>query len=373
MELIRKEWTDLTEETFDSLVDAGRIDWRCIDGKLYFHRHFLGCLRMYPKQAPGLKQETPDHTDRDALLHRMQTEGQVTAEITIKASIRPHESAQGKTVQAWLPIASDCPQQSRIEILDATPGYILGPADAPQRTIYWESTTQDHFEVTYRYLHKAVFQDPMVLTCDPVQPTFLTGEQAPHIRFTPYLRALTARVTEGCKTPLERAKAIYDYLTTHLDYRYQPAYLQLDDIADTCVRELRGDCGVMSLAFIAMCRICGIPAQWQSGLFVQPGDAGAHDWAMFYVAPYGWLWADISFGVSAHRNGEEWRRQHYFGSMDPWRMVANSVFQAPLSPPDLALRDDPCDNQMGELAVDGIGLAGWEMDHKVEVLEFNIL
>ena len=371
--LMREEWPDLTEAQFDSLVDAGRIDWRCVDGAPHFHEHFLGSLRIYPLEAPGLKQESEDHTQRDAMLERMEREGELTAEITLKASIRPKEAAAGKLVQAWLPVPADCPQQSHIEILDATPGSLLAPADAPQRTIYWMSAERDSFEVTYRYRHRAVYVDPMTLECDPIQPTFDTGEQRPHIVFTPYLRALAARITEGCATPAEKAAAIYNYLTGHVDYRYQPAYLQLDDIADTCARELRGDCGVMALTFITLCRICGIPARWQSGLSARPGDTGSHDWAMFYIAPHGWLWADVSFGSSARRNGEERRRKHYFGSLDPWRMVANSAFQAPLTPPDPALRQDPYDNQRGEMAVDGVGLDSWQMERKIEEIEFKML
>ena len=72
---MREEWPDLTEAQFDALVDAGRIDWRCIDGVPHFHEHFLGSLRIYPAEAPGLKQEGEDHTPRDAVLERMEREG----------------------------------------------------------------------------------------------------------------------------------------------------------------------------------------------------------------------------------------------------------------------------------------------------------
>ena len=371
--LMREEWSDMTEAQFDALVDAGRIDWRIIDGQPHYQDSFLGATRLYSAEAPGLKKKEEDHTYRNAVLRRMEEEGEVTAEITLKASVTARVPTEGKKVQAWLPIPADCPQQSEIEILDATPGSRLAPADAPQRTIYWEETGTGSFFVTYRYRHRAVFTDPMTLECAAEQPTFDTEEQRPHITFTPYLRELAARITEGCTTPAEKARAIYDHVTQNIDYRFQPAYLQLDPIADTCAREKRGDCGVMALLFITLCRLCGIPARWQSGLYAMPGDTGSHDWAMFYIAPYGWLWADVSFGSSSRRNGEEWRRKHYFGSMDPWRMVANSAFQAPLTPPDLAVRQDPYDNQRGEMTVDGVGLDSFEMQRRVEEIDFKLL
>lgn len=370
--LLRVEWPELTEERFDALVDAGRIDWRNINGEPHYHEDFLDSLRFYPREAPGLKQTPADNTERDAMLERMEREGFLTSRITLRASIRAKTPAHGRSVQAWLPLPAHCPQQSEIEILDATPGFLPAPEDATQRTVYWESRERDSFTVTYRYRHRAAFVDPLSLPWDPVQPSFDTEEQLPHLAFTPYLRDLAVRLTADCASPAEKAAAIYDYVTGNVDYRYQPAYLQLDVIADTCAKELRGDCGVMALLFITLCRIAGIPARWQSGLSVRPDRVGSHDWAMFYIAPHGWLWADPSFGSSARRDGESRRRKHYFGSLDPWRMVANSVFQASLTPPDPEVRQDPYDNQRGEMTVDGAGLDSSEMERTVELLSFDL-
>jgi len=371
--MVRAEWPDFTEAQFDALVDNGRIDWRYIRGEERYLDRFLPCLRLYPREAPGLRGEETDNTQRDAMLQRMEAEGELTALITLKATLRAKVGVEGKPVQAWLPVPAACPQQSGIEILDATPGARLAPDSAPARTIYWEGVGLNSFEVTYRYRHRAVYTDPLTLPCDPVQPCFDTREQPPHIVFTPYLRDLARQVTQGCATPVEKAWRIYEYVTGNVDYRFQPAYLQLDSIADSCARELRGDCGVMALLFITLCRIAGVPARWQSGLSARPGHVGPHDWAMFYVAPHGWLWADPSFGSSARRNGEQARRRHYFGSLDPWRMVANSAFQAPLTPPDSAYRQDPYDNQLGEMTVNGRGLSAPEMERTVEEVSIQLL
>lgn len=183
------------------------------------------------------------------------------------------------------------------------------------------------------------------------------------------MRALTAHVVDGIERPVDRARAIYDYVTRNVDYRYQPEYAQLDAIADACAKSLRGDCGVMALLFITMCRIAGVPARWQSGLYVACDYIGPHDWAMFYTEEYGWLWADCSFGSSARRAGDEVRRRHHFGNLDPWRMVANARFQAEFSPTFDEVRSDPYDNQMGEASVDGRGLDSCEMVRTVELLE----
>ena len=103
----------------------------------------------------------------------------------------------------------------------------------------------------------------------------------------------------------------------------------------------------MALTFITMCRIAGVPARWQSGLYVAPDSVGSHDWAEFYTPQTGWLNADVSFGSSARRMGEEWRRRHYFGNLDPWRMVANNRFQAEFEPSFGGMREDPMTTRWG--------------------------
>lgn len=46
-------------------------------------------------------------------------------------------------------------------------------------------------------------------------------------------------------------------------------------------------------------------------------------------------------------------------------MPANARFFAPLTPADPALRDDPFDNQMGELCVDGVGMTSYDREAEV--------
>ena len=223
----------------------------------------------------------------------------------------------------------------------------------------------------YRYKTTAVYADPLDFVSAPEQPTFDTEEQAPHIVFTPYLRALAAQLTEGITDPAEKAKRIYDYVTLNVRYHYQPAYFVQDCLPDRCARDRRGDCGIMALTFITLCRIAGIPARWESGFAVAPGDAGCHDWARFYVAPKGWMYADCSYGASMARRGDEVLRRHYFGSLDTGRMVANSAFEAPFDPPMLGFRSDPYDNQSGEMEADGVGLYGDDTVTTKEVLKFE--
>ena len=378
LELIRSEWPGFTDGDLDALIARKRIDWRIINGEQRFLENFLDSLRVYPAEVPGLKPETPaDTAVRDAMLGRMRREGAATRVITVRARISVPGARPGEVVRVWLPIPAASLQQSDIELVSYTEGGRASSEDAPARTMYWESATQREFEVVYRYRIDATYVDGYSATAGsrreaalPPTPADLE-ELGPHIVFTPYLRSLTASVTAGLENGLDRARAIYDYLTRNIDYRYQPDYAQLDSIADNCAKSLRGDCGVMALTFITMCRIAGVPARWQSGLYVSEDYIGPHDWAMFYTDELGWRWADVSFGSSSRRSGDEARRRHHFGNLDPWRMVANTEYQAEFEPMSDGVRWDPYDSQLGEATVDGRGCDDTEMLREVELLEMR--
>lgn len=170
---------------------------------------------------------------------------------------------------------------------------------------------------------------------------------------------------------LELARAVYDFLTREVDYRFQPAYAQLECIADAVLANRRADCGMFTIAFISLCRVLGIPARWQSGLEVSPAHTGPHDWAMFHVDGIGWLGADCCFGSAARQEGNEARRRHYFGNLDPCRVVFNRELFADFEPASDGVRSDPFDNQLGEATADGRGLDEFEMCRAVELVGFH--
>jgi hypothetical protein len=90
---------------------------------------------------------------------------------------------------------------------------------------------------------------------------------------------------------------------------------------------------------------------------------------MFYVAPWGWLYADPSYGGGAYRRGDELLRSHYFGNLDPFRMVCATEFQQPFSPEKIFLRDDPYDNQSGEAEWEDMPLHAKDVTRRKVLLE----
>ena len=107
------------------------------------------------------------------------------------------------------------------------------------------------------------------------QPVFDTEELPPHVVFTPYLRALAKEIVGDETNALLKARKIYDFITTQAVYRFMPPYLTVPNIPEYFLSGLRGDCGVQAITFVTLCRLCGVPAQWQSGLYTKPEQRGS--------------------------------------------------------------------------------------------------
>ena len=261
-----------------------------------------------------------------------------------------------------------------VKLLACSPeAFHISAPDAPQRTAYFECTPDKNipFTVEYEYDACVTYTMPDAAQVSSAQPNFCTEEQSPHIVFTPTIRKLCTELSGGETNPLLLARRFYKYCTEAVTYSYMREYFTILQIPEYAALNQKGDCGVQALLFITLCRCAGIPARWQSGLFVTPYSQGCHDWAQFYIAPYGWLFADPSFGGSGYRSGNFEKQEHYFGNLDPFRMVANSEFQKAFDPPKMQLRSDPYDNQKGEAEYDGHGLLWNELEASWELLEMR--
>lgn len=382
--ILREHIPDFTEEEFDQRVDAGKIGWIYVAGQMrFFNRFFQTMCKAEPSfavragvslagvESAGKGTKVEGRLDR--VVRIMREQGSISNRIRICARMKIKEEnfTPGMFVRAHLPIPSACEQQSDIVIEKIYPaGGQIAPEDALQRTVCWEENMQENHEfyVEYSYTHTAVYHDLTGCSGDVKQPDFYTREEAPHIIFTPYIRDLVDSLCAGTDDPLEKARRFYDFITLNMKYTFMPAYFGLENIAENCARNFTGDCGVFALLFLTMCRCAGIPACWQSGLTAEPDFCGGHDWVRFYVAPYGWLYADPSYGIAAVRAENEDRRKFYFGNLDAYRMVANNAFQAPFTIDKEFWRADPYDNQVGEIETGERGLRFEEYERSKEVL-----
>lgn len=376
---------DFRPEELDQWRRENVIDWIFVDGQVRYIRSFYENLLKIRLdiRARQIKPDTPEPGAvtgpklRDNAIRLMKESESVTCRMKLRAKMKLETELADREdeIKVYLPLPLEKLQSKKVELNFASHEIKLASAaDHPQRTVLFRGKAKDLQDCRIEYTVENVvrYVDPKPENVAPQQPDFCLEEQLPHIAFTPYLRALTKEIVGEEKNPLVKARKIYDFITTRVNYSYMRSYAALPVIPEYCASRLRGDCGVQALTFITMCRIAGVPAQWQSGLYAHDLEAGCHDWAIFYVAPYGWLWADCSFGGAAWREGDKDRWNFYFGNLEPYRVVLTSQFQHDFEPPMEQLRADPYDNQVGEVElVGGYAEADW-FDCSAETLEVEI-
>ena len=374
------------EAEFDDLERNNWIDFLFVGGeKRYFVRFHRTLLKVHPDIArrAGVPL-APSSPLLDDAIREMKEKGSLTYHFHIRGTLKIENESfmPDETYRVHLPLPAVSAQTGEVDLLYADPSPLfVSPENHAQRTVFFEKkmTENKPFVLEYAYACAMKYVDlkkqpesqyPIYPRC-PAPAAADLGEIAPHICFTPYIKSLAAQIVNGDETPLEKARKIYDFVTAKVTYSFVRSYLTLENHVEYVAGNLKGDCGLQALLFITLCRVAGIPARWQSGLAAEPDSIGSHDWAQFYVAPWGWLFCDCSYGGAAYRKGNLERWNFYFGNLDPYRMAANAAYQADFDPPKQFLRADPYDNQTGECETLKRGLTGSEFDTDYEMVSFQ--
>ena len=375
---IRERVHSFTDQELQELLMRGLLDFIYVDGVRRYHEDTVGSLL---KSQPALKRRTaegaPGPSTLDGVIRRMMDHDLVFT-YRLRATTHVRSLEPDTLYRVHMPLAARSMQQEPARDVQSSLLLVSCDAeDAPQRTAYLEGSLRQSPDFTLEYtvtqrpryvdpldesLHGPIYPDAR-----PVCPEDL-AEQPPHIAFTPFIRSLARELAGSEGDPVRVARRFYDYITQNVTYAFMRPYLLLERGAEYTAVNLRGDCGMQAMLFIALCRASGIPARWQSGLYAEPGDIGSHDWAEFYSERLGWLPVDCSFGGGGRRAGSELRRNFYFGNLDPWRMVANRMYYAPFAPAKKYPRVDPYDSQRGEIENDRRGLRGGEFRTRYEML-----
>ncbi|WP_430607940.1 hypothetical protein IGJ55_001485 [Enterococcus sp. AZ170] len=383
--MMKETFKEYQEQELTILKETGKVDWLYIDGKVHFQRRFLmNLIKTQADYEARLIVKEDNETDRlrkqelTQNIQLMKERGYRKVKLHLKTSIQVKKEYErpGETVKVYLPLPKDCKQISDIQIIKTTPeASFIAPENEAQRTVCFETVLQEDqtFSIEYSYVNQVDYVDLDPNKASELQPEFELSEQLPHIRFTPYLEQVLAEILAGETNPIIKARKIYDFITTKVNYSFMREYFTIENISEYAAVNLKGDCGVQAILFITLCRMAKIPAKWQSGLYVSQYYTGCHDWAQFYIAPYGWLFADLSFGGGARRNGDLDRWNYYFGNLDIFRMPANSEIQTDFNPPKQSLRADPIDNQRGEFEYENQGLPYAYLDVKQELVAMEEL
>ncbi|MCI9361434.1 MAG: transglutaminase domain-containing protein [Hungatella sp.] len=385
-----------TKEELERLRDEGAAEWIFVQGQVRYKDNFVENLlktrkELWSRLKDPKKAEEMSRGKKllDRTVAAMKEKGGLAYRMHIRASVQVEKEAEriGAFIRVHLPVPVEKGQVKNFKLLKTSEKPVsVAPPDYPQRTVCMETTLKpgQEFWVEYVFENHTGYTDledalkeensggESLGKLPDESLTPYVEEQLPHIRFTPYMKALAEEIVAGEENPLKKARKIYDYITTHIMYSFVRQYATIDNLPEYMATGMKGDCGIYALLFITLCRIAGIPARWQAGLYATPLSIGCHDWAQFYIKPYGWLYADCSFGGSAWRDGKKERWDFYFGNLDPFRIPMCSEFQYEFMPAKAFLREEPYDNQVGEAEYKDRGLIhGLEYQTDKQVLEIE--
>ncbi len=236
----------------------------------------------------------------------------------------------GERVRVWFPMART-DQFQDVKIVSATGDLALKKTRESRfgNEMYYADTPKSkteelHFEVVY----DVVRQERLTL-----------GSSAPHLAeltlsnrdrkeylapdklvpVTGLPADLALKVTAGKSTPLEKARAIYDYVFDNMKYDKTGTGWGRGDTLFACDAK-RGNCTDFHSLFISMARSQGIPARFEIGFPLPPDKraadiAGYHCWAEFFEPEHGWVPVDISEGWKHPE-----KKDYFFGAHDDNRM-----------------------------------------------------
>ncbi|MGB2603854.1 MAG: transglutaminase-like domain-containing protein [Candidatus Sulfotelmatobacter sp.] len=246
----------------------------------------------------------------------------------------------GKKVRIWIPEAhSDAYQEIRTEKLKGDlPLQGLYESKYRNRILYAETSSAKpelHFDVEYEVIrHERIALEPAAqsvsATLSPKDKRLALAPDA-LVPITGLPAELAAKVTAGKTDPLDKARAIYDYVFATMRYDKTGTGWGHGDVLYACDAK-KGNCTDFHSLFIAMARSQGIPARFEIG-FPLPADkhsaeiAGYHCWSDFYVDNKGWIPVDIS---EAWKHPE--KRDYFFGSHDVNRIQFSMGRDLRLSP-----------------------------------------
>ncbi|MBQ8501403.1 MAG: transglutaminase domain-containing protein, partial [Bacteroides sp.] len=302
----------------------------------------------------------------------------VTYTLTVDTNAVP----AGEVIRCWLPYPrADHPRQTDVKFISASqPDYIIAPQTSKHSTLYMEKRAVQGeptvFSETFEFTSHGEWHNLKPEDIQPYDTTSAiykeyTAEREKHIVFSPRLRELAAKLTAGETNPLLKAKRIFRWVNDHFPWASAREYSTLDNIPEYVLDNGHGDCGQVSLLFMTLCRISGIPAHWQSGFMMHPNAWNLHDWAEVYFEGIGWVPVDQSFGIPPYAGNadEEW---FFLGGIDSWRMIVNSDYGMPLVPEKKYPRSETVDFQRGEVEWAGGNLyfPQWDYDMDIEYLNY---
>lgn len=380
-----------TDSQLEKWEQEKALEFKIIDGeKRYFRNAAPNLFRVNAEARAMLKNETPksDVPSDQLLVEALQAMKKdpsgvfyhmppVTVSATYTLTIDADAVSNGELLRAWLPFPrTDLQRQYDVKLIAASQSdYILSENKTEHNSIYMEQLAERGkpavFWVNFEFTSRGQWFDLAHIgwknqNIDSDIYKKYTAERNPHLLFTSQLKSVTDSVTRNVETPLEIVQSCYRYIAENYPWASAIEYSTIPNIPEYALKYQKGDCGQVALLLIAMLRYKGIPARWQSGWMVHPGEVNLHDWAEFYIENVGWVPIDISFARGAEIN-HPIGREFFMSGIDSYRLYLNSDYGGKFYPEKKFPRSETVDFQRGEVETENSNLYFDKWRYRMEV------
>ncbi len=213
----------------------------------------------------------------------------------------------------WLPVPQDAPQQRRLALESSGNHAELSlhhdPLHgAPILFVRWPGVQDDsQLTVSTRVETREMTFDLAQARADVPLPEdarrYLTASL--HLPVEGAVRTRAEAITQGLDTPVDRLRALYDWVLAHAQRRFDVAWCGLGDVpAMLAAGEFCGKCVDINSLLVSLCRAAGLPARTVLGIRAASsrfdpalgasGDVtqALHTRAEVYLGGLGWVPAD---------------------------------------------------------------------------------
>ncbi len=387
LEAVRKDHPEVSEQDVRDFIALHYMEAQVIDDTLRIHRKSPRNLKLLNPAMNGGARKRGDRASAarisyvDSVLDfkagRNELGGAHEVTYSFRIAVPYNEALQGDSLRVWMPIPMATQRQSALEILEVSqPDYVLSGDRSVHSTIFFEAPAPEAegdtavFEYTARFITRGQYASPEEIegALKPYDKTSVdyiryTSPEAPHIILADSL----AHAIVGDETnPYRQSEMVYDYIIEKYPWAGAREYSTIPCIPEYVITEGHGDCGQVSLLYISLMRSLGIPARWESGWMLHPGEKNLHDWAEVYFEGIGWLPVDVSFGRYTTSPSEA-VQGFYSHGIDAHRFATNRGVSGALWPWKRFVRSETVDFQLGEVESTRGNLfyPGWEQNFKI--------
>lgn len=384
-----KECPGFNKKDLETAIAAKRIEAHDVGGKRHIFRKALRNMKLLSESAfpgRGAKASPMRIACVDTILRwsrGLKTPGSGhRVKYRFKIMVPVVDEIAHDTVRVWMPVPSPTQRQRNIAILSAWPQqYVLSDDKSHHHSIFFEQASGEPGD-TLVFEYVATFDtygeyfsteriEKEMLPLDTLSSVYkaYTRFEPPHIV---RLDSLARSIAKDQTNPYKLSEMVFDYIAQRYPWAGAREYSTIECMPEYVVERGYGDCGQVALLYISLMRTLGVPARWESGWMLHPGEKNLHDWAEVYFEGVGWVPVDVSFGRYSNATDPE-AVKFYSHGIDSYRLAANSGVCDEFYPPKRFIRSETVDAQMGEVETTKGNLFYPLWDQNLEIISIEPL